>query len=44
MVAAAALRKEDRVGQCEFDVMVEGGVVRIGIADSTGWAAEGVGA
>lgn len=44
LVAAAALREEDRVGLCEFDVMVEGGVMRRGVADTTGSAAEGVGA
>lgn len=41
VVAAAALRKENRVWQCEFDVLVEGGMVRRGVAESTGWAAEG---
>ncbi|KAL0631755.1 hypothetical protein Q9L58_009384 [Maublancomyces gigas] len=44
VVAAAALREEDRVGLCEFDVMVEGGVVSRGVPESTEWAAEGVGA
>lgn len=43
-VATAALREEDRVGLCEFDVMVEGGVARRGVAESTGLAAEGIGA
>lgn len=43
-VAVAALREEDRVGLCEFDVMVEGGVVRRGVVESRGWAVEGVGA
>lgn len=44
VVAAAALREEDRVGLCEFDVMVEGGVVRSGVAESMGGAEEGIGA
>lgn len=44
VVAAAALREEDRVGLCEFDVMVDGGVVRRCVSESTGWAAEGVAA
>lgn len=44
VVAAAALREEDRVGLSELDVMVEGGVARRGVAESTELAAEGIGA
>ncbi|KAL0631770.1 hypothetical protein Q9L58_009360 [Maublancomyces gigas] len=43
-VAVAGLREEARVGLCEFNVVVDGGVVQRDVVDVAECAAEGVGA